>query len=470
PPHTHAVQFYDSDEFLFETVGDFLAEGLLAGDHAIVIATEEHRQGFTRRLAMRGIEAGATDGRLTLLDARETLARFMVGDMPDRDLFRKLLARLMERPAAGSEPAPKLRAYGEMVDVLWRDGNRSAAIRLEELWNEAGQEHSFSLLCAYLLGNFYHEGDTAQFMDVCGRHSHVIPAEGFAQLEVGARSAEVARLQQRARLLEGELEQRRALEASLREALSETRTAELALSGALEREREARTLAEASAAFKETFLGILGHDLRNPLNNVLATARIMQMRREATQDDAKRLERIVSSGTRMARMIDQILDVTRARLAGGIPLGELTERDLTPHVTRVVDEMRAVHPSREILLQAEPVCFARADGDRFEQVVSNLLGNAVAHGDPARPITLEVRAQAGKCRVCVHNYGPAIDPAFMPLLFDPFRREKPCSSSSGLGLGLYISEQIITLHGGELRVTSSAEMGTLFEVILPSQS
>jgi signal transduction histidine kinase len=467
-PHSHAVQFYEDEAFLFETVGDFLYEGLLAGERVVVIATAEHRPGFLRRIAARA-ELGLIQNQPMFFDARETLAKFMVDGMPDRDSFQELIAGVMG-PDTDGRPAPRIRAYGEMVDVLWRDGQRGAALRLEELWNDAGKAHSFSLLCAYLMGNFYREGDTEHFVGVCERHSHVMPTEEFARLEVGARSSEVARLQQRARLLESELEQRKSLETALRDALRERASAEEALGQALTREREARSLAQASSAFKEVFLGVLGHDLRNPLNTVLATARIMQMRDEVKPEASKRLERIVSSSTRMARMIDQILDVTRARLAGGIPLREKLDQALGPLVTKIVDEIRAVHPMRSICLSIEPDCVACVDADRLEQVVSNILGNAVTHGDPAQAVTVDVRRREGACGIAVHNHGPAIEPSFMPLLFDPFKRDKPCVGSNGLGLGLYISERIVAAHGGKIEVSSSAEAGTRFDIRLPCQS
>jgi signal transduction histidine kinase len=466
-PHSHAVQFYDDEACLVETVGDFLYEGLLAGERVVVVATEQHRRGFLRRIAARA-KGGAMQNHLVFLDARETLAKFMVDGMPDRDLFEELIAGVMGADT-DARPALRIRAYGEMVDVLWRDGQRGAALRLEELWNDAGKAHSFSLLCSYVMDNFSREGDAVHFADVCERHSHVLPTGEFARLEEGARSSEVARLQQRARLLESELEQRKILEKALRDALRERADAEEALAGALAREHEARTLAEANSAFKEVFLGILGHDLRNPLNTVLATARIMQMRDEVNPEARKRLERIVSSSTRMARMIDQILDVTRARLAGGIPLERKSDQALGALVTKIVDETRAVHPMRSICLNIEPDCVASFDGDRLEQVVSNLLGNAVTHGDPTQVVTVDVRRREGACGITVHNYGPAIEPWFIPLLFDPFKRDKPCFGSNGLGLGLYISERIVAAHGGKIEVSSSAEAGTRFDIRLPCE-
>ena len=131
-PHSHGVQFYETEAFLFETVGQFVAAGLKAGNQVLVIATPEHRQGFTSRLESLGFPAAAAASQLTLLDARETLSRFMVGEMPDPDLFRDVVGSLMAG-IQDAHPAAAIRAYGEMVDLLWRDGTSRAAVRLEEL-------------------------------------------------------------------------------------------------------------------------------------------------------------------------------------------------------------------------------------------------------------------------------------------------------------------------------------------------
>jgi len=125
--HAHAVQFYDSDEFLFDTVGRFLAAGLQAGDRIVVIASEEHREGFMRRLEDQGGHRAIQSGRLMLLDARETMSKFMVGDMPDADLFRDMIDRVITRAQDG-HAGVRIRAFGEMVDLLWREGNSRAAM------------------------------------------------------------------------------------------------------------------------------------------------------------------------------------------------------------------------------------------------------------------------------------------------------------------------------------------------------
>jgi signal transduction histidine kinase len=471
-PHSHAVQFYESEPFLVRTLREFLTAGLKGGDRIVVIATKAHGDSFMAELDPKRVREALADGQLTLLDAKETLSKFMIGDMPDPDLFRDLMARVFSKVQSGNAKA-RVRAYGEMVDVLWRDGNSRAAIRLEELWNEAGEAHSFSLLCAYVMGNFYKEGDAAKFMEVCRTHSHVIPSEGFTDIDdPHARLREISLLQQRAHSLESEIRHRKELETALRDALKERGRVEEELRECVKRETQARERAEANDAFKEMFLGILGHDLRNPLNTVLTTARLMKVRAELPADTVARLDRIVASGVRMERMIGQLLDVARARLAGGIPMTRTPRVDLCALTTKMVDEMRAAHPNCKIDLSLEGPCLADVDSDRIEQVVSNLLGNALAHGDAAKPVTVSAAARNGVASVTVHNFGKPIEPALLAALFDPFTRIDASSKrpSDGLGLGLYIAERIVSAHRGKIAIDSSLTGGTRFEVILPVEA
>jgi signal transduction histidine kinase len=390
--------------------------------------------------------------------------------MPDPDLFRVTIERIIGHMNE-SNPQARIRAYGEMVDLLWREGNSRAAIRLEELWNDAANDHAFALLCAYVMGNFYKEGDTARFMEVCRTHSHVIPTETVTSVDdPQTRLRDISLLQQRARALESEIAHRKDLEAALRDALRERNRVEEELRACVNREKAAREQAEASDAYKEMFLGVLGHDLRNPLNTMLMTARLMKLRGDLGPEADKRLDRVVSSGVRMERMIAQLLDVTRARLADGIPVSRAPGQDLAQIVRKIVDELRTAHPERQVDVHSPADCQAPLDPDRFEQVVSNLVGNAIIHGDSTRPITIRVGQRDGMASVSVHNHGPAIDPAFLPALFDPFRRRQESGAGSGalgLGLGLYIVERIVSAHGGSIVVDSTPEGGTRFEVLVP---
>lgn len=172
---THGVRFYENDEVLFSAVAEFLAPGLANGQSALIIATEAHCDGFLTHLARsHGIDtiSACLSGRLTLLDARVMLAAFMVEDRPDPGRFRAAMASMIERSSERSGH-PVVCAYGEMVDLLYRDGNVKGAIRLEELWNELAERYSFSLLCAYAREHFCGASHAEPFREICGQHSHV---------------------------------------------------------------------------------------------------------------------------------------------------------------------------------------------------------------------------------------------------------------------------------------------------------
>jgi hypothetical protein len=174
--HFHAVQFYNDDASLARIVGGFLAEGLAAGDPAIVIATPDHRAALEASLRLQSIDVDALErrGDIVLLDARETLERFMVDGMPDAASFRRVIGDVIERVCATRSECT-VRAYGEMVNVLWKDGMEAAAIRLETLWNELANTHDFKLLCGYSMGNFY---KGAAIEEIKGRHSHLVEETG----------------------------------------------------------------------------------------------------------------------------------------------------------------------------------------------------------------------------------------------------------------------------------------------------
>jgi KaiC/GvpD/RAD55 family RecA-like ATPase len=150
------VKFYGHESSLFATVAGFLSEGLVAGQPAIIVATESHRKGIVEQLAARLIDVVQAQQRgvLMLFDARQTLERFMVDDEPDPDEFERVAGGLIERVLV-DRPGAVVRAYGEMVNLLWEDGRAEAAIRLELLWNKLSNKYQFTLLCGYPVGSFY---------------------------------------------------------------------------------------------------------------------------------------------------------------------------------------------------------------------------------------------------------------------------------------------------------------------------
>jgi hypothetical protein len=187
----HFVQVYRDEAFLYEAVAEYTGTGLRRGEGVIVIATPSHRAAFTQRLEADGVAAkdAVQRGQLLMLDADETLARFTPGGMPDWQTFHALIGGVIAKQRL---EYPTVRAYGEMVDVLWQRGECDAAIRLEEFWNDLAKLQTFSLLCAYHMDNLDAAAYRGPLECVCKVHTHLIPAadyEGFNQAVIEASNA-----------------------------------------------------------------------------------------------------------------------------------------------------------------------------------------------------------------------------------------------------------------------------------------
>jgi hypothetical protein len=179
---SHDVQFYEDEAFLCEAVAQFLVDGFRAGQPLIVIATEAHRKAFKERIRARGVDPEElVHGRdVVWLDATDTLAAFTQGDRPDKELFEATVGDVFDKVMTNRKYA-MARAYGEMVDLLWRAGKTASAIALEEMWNGLAKKYAFSLLCAYskesLLANPRADG----IESICRQHSRVLPGAPFGR-------------------------------------------------------------------------------------------------------------------------------------------------------------------------------------------------------------------------------------------------------------------------------------------------
>ena len=218
------------------------------------------------------------------------------------------------------------------------------------------------------------------------------------------------------------------------------------------------------AEFREMFIGILGHDLRSPLNSIGMAAGMLLRRGYLNVQDAETTARIVSSGQRMARMITQVLDLTRARLGGGLPI-EPQPTDLGEICRNVVEEFDA--PTElEVLGDVKGTW----DPDRLTEVLSNLVRNAIEHAAPQTIVLVKARADGAMVVVDIQNQGEPIPADILPFIFEPFRRAKPeeKSKTGNLGLGLYIAHQSVLAHGGTLDARS-ADGTTTFVMRLPRE-
>ncbi|WP_426755613.1 PAS domain S-box protein [Myxococcus sp. Y35] len=237
-------------------------------------------------------------------------------------------------------------------------------------------------------------------------------------------------------------------------------------------ERRRAQEAELQAArFGERLIAIVSHDLRNPLNAIHLSATQLLHSESLLERERRLVTRIARSGDRMKRMISELLDFTRGRLGGGIPI-QRAPGDLRAVVRQGLEELEAAWPERKLTLRVAPGRYEGDwDADRLLQVVSNLGGNALQYSPGDAPVSFSLSDGGDTVALEVHNPGEPISPEMLPRLFDPFRRANMASvgggSSSGLGLGLYIVEQVVKGHGGRIEVTSTAESGTTFRVTLP---
>ena len=237
---------------------------------------------------------------------------------------------------------------------------------------------------------------------------------------------------------------------------------------AAERERLVGQLTESLRLY-DMFSAVLGHDLRNPLSVITTSAETL-LRRAPDETLRRPAARILSSGQRMGRMIEELLDMARARMTGGFPLSPC-ETDLLLLCRRVIADHEISHGARGISFSHEGDPCGFWDEDRLFQVLANLIGNALEHGQQDVPIDVRLDATAGDHVIVAVRSGGAIPLGLMPHLFDPFRvRQKQQSGSRGLGLGLYIVREIVEAHGGWVEVTSSETEGTLFQMTLPRRA
>jgi PAS domain S-box-containing protein len=228
-----------------------------------------------------------------------------------------------------------------------------------------------------------------------------------------------------------------------------------------EAKRAQEELAQA-LAFREQMMGVLGHDLRNPVSAVHGLSSLLLVQDGLPESARRGLTRIDQSARRMNEMIETVLDFTHSRFRGGLPIAR-QDVDLHELCRLVVDELGVAHPGREIRLGAAGDLRGQWDPARMAQVISNLVGNALTHGDHEAPVELSLAADNARVSLEVTNRGPAISPDVVERLFEPFRQGQTNAEAPrtrGLGLGLYIAREIVLAHGGTIQVRSTDESTT----------
>ncbi|MDX2022522.1 MAG: HAMP domain-containing sensor histidine kinase [Deltaproteobacteria bacterium] len=222
--------------------------------------------------------------------------------------------------------------------------------------------------------------------------------------------------------------------------------------------------AKDRALFAEQMIGIVSHDLRNPLSGIAMGAALLT-RGQLSEGQQRTLNRILRSADRAHALIADLLDLTQARLGGGLSVS-LQSVDLHHTISEALDELSLVHQGRPLHHKTVGSGECTADRNRLVQLLGNLVSNAVAYGTPGRPVTV-TSGMGSQCFIAVHNEGVAIPPEKQELIFKPMTRGAQNSAGRSVGLGLFIVREIAKAHGGEARVDSTADGGTTFTVAFP---
>lgn len=402
----HQVYLYETDHELAERAARFVAEGLAADQPVLVLATDHHAAALRARLAALGVDLrGALErGRLHVVDAHAMLGELLVDGAPDRARFHARVGSALDRVAPGDEP---VRVFGEMVDLLCRQGRPSAALALEKLWSELGAARRVSVLLACSKSNM-----------------------------LG---------------LESEVAERRRLEAALRRCLAD-------------QERIAAELREESRA-KDEFIAMLSHELRGPLAAIRSALQLMGMRGEGGGARERAIvERQVEN---LVRLVDDLLDASRIAV-GKMDL-QRARIDLAGVIEMAVEIAAPALHARGHALQvraARGLAFVDGDAVRLAQVVANLLSNAAKYTERNGRITVGLEVAGDEVLLSVRDTGIGMEPDLLPRVFD--RGVQGAHGVGGLGLGLTIVRALVELHGGTISAHSEGRgCGSEFRVRLP---
>lgn len=460
----HFVQLYETDIFLLDSLSGFISAGLNEGDACIVVATKAHRAGLEERLQAAGLNVAAAcaAGQYVVLDASETLSQFMADGQPELVRFTEVIGGIIAGTAA---IWPRVRIFGEMVALLWAEGMHDAALRLEEFWNDLSGRHRFSLFCAYPMNGFGAAIHAEALSNVCTAHARVIPAESYTALtNPDARLRAVIQLQQKARLLEAEIAERKEAEASL-----------LAVKNELELQvedlRRARAEAESANRLKDEFLATISHELRTPLHAIIGWSHMLRHKRLDEATVARAIQTIERNAKSQAQLIEDILDVSRV-ITGKLRLN-IGPVDAAAVINAAIDSVQLSADSKGIQLEVTLDPSARhvsGDASRLQQVVWNLVSNAIKFTPSGGHVRVRLERARSQVQIRVSDTGEGIHPDFLPFIFDRFRQADGTSTRrhGGLGLGLAIVRHLVELHGGTVHADSAGEgQGTTFTIRLP---
>jgi PAS domain S-box-containing protein len=557
----HFVQFYETDEFLLHSISSFVSRGLDAGDACIVVATRSHREGVEERLRANGLDLTLTHAhdQYIALDAGELLSQFMVGNAPDRERFVSVVGNVIEQAAQGGRP---VRIFGEMVALLCEEGNATAAIRLEEFWNDLNHNpHVFTLFCAYPIDDFTGETHSISFSEICNQHSHVVPDESYTTLlDMDSRLRAITQLQQKANSLEIEIAERKIAEKRLRESaerfrflaesmpqkiFTTTPTGEVDYFNPQWMEFTGLSFEDSkdwgwtqfvhpddleehlsnwkysvqtgkhfyhelryrradgvycwhmcraipmydtdknitmwigsvtdideqkkSEERKNAFISMASHELKTPVTSLKGFTQVLQRRLKEYEDPQIQLflNRMDAQLTKLTSLISDLLDVSKMQ-TGMIVFREM-DFDLDAMVRETVENVQAITATHRLHLQGRINTQIYGDRDRLEQVLINLLTNAIKYSPGADTVNIQLSQDHEQIQIQIQDFGIGVDAEHHERIFERFYQVPGPQEKTypGLGIGLYIARTIVERHHGRLWLESTRGSGSTFHFTIP---
>lgn len=442
----HVVQFYETNDYLLESVRSFIAVGLVTGEVCIVLATADHRADLADRLSDSGLNMAAlvARGQYMALDASDLLGRFMRDGALDGELCTSVIGQIIETATARGQ---HVRVFGELVAVLCAAGKYDFAVQLEGLWNELQKRYGFALFCGYPMSAFGTHALAESHRHVCAQHSAVIPAESYhAVADAGERMRVIAELQQRAASLEAEIEERKAAETAL-----------------------ARSL-----RLRDEFLASVSHDLKTPLTVLQGYAQLLRRRAlRAALDPAAVLrasEQVEARARSITALVDELLDITRLRAGEDIPLHR-SNADLVPLLKELAARYDAGgERNRVVVISSVPSLRGWWDEQRLRRAFENLIINAIKYSPGDREITIRLSRvpDGSEAVVSVEDHGIGVPAHDLPHVFEPFYRgENVDRRTAGTGIGLAAARQTVERHGGTITMESAEGVGSTVIVRVP---
>jgi PAS domain S-box-containing protein len=561
----HFVQFYETDEYLLDSMSEFIGSGLSEGAGCIVITSQANRERLEERLKAGGLDVASAlkQGEFISLDAAETLSKFMVDGLPEAERFTEVVGGLIVQVAQGRQ---RMRIYGDMVAQLWAEGNQAAALRLEELWNDL--QHTtppFSLFCAYPIRNFAGEAYGMPLVEICKTHSQVIPDESYTLLSsTDERLRAITLLQQKATSLQAEVTERKVAQEALR--VSEERfrmafavapvgmaladiqghfvqvnPAYSQITGYTEQELlqrdfssiihpddcqetirlllemlggnipgfviERRYLKKDGSIIwvqnnvsalkdckgepvnilvmaediterkkaeerKDAFIGMASHELKTPVTSLKGFTQLLKRRLKHLADPQTLLflDKMDAQLKKLTNLITDLLDISKMS-TGILPFQEINF-DFDELVRETVENVQATTTTHHIDVQGETSAQVYGDRDRLEQVLINLLTNAIKYSPRADTVIVRLSKEEEQIEVAVQDFGIGIAEKYHEHIFERFYQVSDSQEQSypGLGIGLFIARTLVERHGGRLWVESRKGAGSIFRFTLPLRS